>query len=278
MIYALFAAGLFGIADVFTKIAAVRLKTARITLLNAVLTLPIAVLFFLVFRGTLPEGEYLLRAFIIQGVSAFSFIFFFLAMMTGPVSIVSPIISGYAVISVIGGMVFLGEMPTVMQIAGIALIITGSVTICIEPDRAKRAQSRIWIIWTLLATLCFGIWSLVSKTLAGHVEPWTMTLIFGIIAPFIWAPYIVWRWKKEDAELMDMRGLLPGSLAIVMTIAAAISYYTSLSKLPVSIAAPLTGSHPVFTVLISLTVLKEKFYKFQFVSFAVILTGIYLLR
>ncbi len=279
MIYAILAAAIFGIADIFTKLATVRLNTARITLLNAIITLPVAYIFFLIFHGSMPESQYLLKAFLIQGLSALSFIFFFLALLSGPISIISPIVSGYSVISIIGGIIFLHEMPSAAQWIGILLIIAGSVTICIEPDKNKRnIKHKMWIIWTLLATACFGIWSLVSKTLTSHVEPWTMTLIFGIIAPFIWAPYIMMKWKREDAVFFDIKGIIFGTLSVIMTTGAAISYYLSLSKLPVSIAAPVTGSHPIFTVLISLIVLKERFYRFQFISFAVILIGLYLLR
>lgn len=279
MIYAIVAALLFGIADVFTKIATVRLNTARIVLLNALLTLPVAAVFFLILGGSLPQGQYLIRAIIIQGVSALSFIFFFLAMLSGPVSVISPIVSGYSVISIIGGVIFLREMPTAVQFAGIAMIVIGSISICIEPDIKKRnIKDKMWIIWTVMAMFCFGIWSLVSKTLTAHIEPWTMTLIFGIIAPFIWTPYILMRWGREKATLRDIKGIIAGASAVVMTTAAAISYYMALSKLPVSIASPVTGAHPIITVFASLILLKEKFYKFQFISFALILAGLYLLR
>ena len=279
MIYAIMAAALFGVADIFSKIATVKLNTARIILLNAVLTLPVAIVFFIMFGGHIPQTHYLIRAFIIQGISAFSFIFFFLALLSGPVSVISPIVSGYSIISIIGGIVLLNEMPTGLQFAGIAMIVTGSITICIEPDNSKRnIKDKMWIVWTVLALLCFGIWSLVSKTLTSHVEPWTMTLIFGIIAPFIWAPYIIFRWKREKASFWNRRGLLCGSAAIIMTTGAAIAYYIALSQLPVSIASPITGAHPIITVFISLIFLKERFYKFQFLSFAMILAGLYLLR
>ncbi len=278
MIYAVMAAVFFGVADIFTKIGTVKLNTVRMTIINAIFSLPVAYIFFIYMNGSIPMSPILIKAIIIQGVSAIAFLFFFLALLSGPVSIIAPIVSGYSVVSIIGGMLFLKEMPTLIQFIAIIIIIIGSVTICLEPKSNKHGKGRMWIIWTLLATLLWGTWSIVSKTLVNEIEPVTMTLIFGIVAPFVWMPYILIWWKKEKNHNFNPLGILFGILSVIITTLGGIAFYRSLRELPVSIAAPIVGSHPIITVFLSLVFLKEKFYRFQYLSFFLIIIGLYLLK
>ncbi len=272
------AAVFFGVADIFTKVGTVKLNPVRMTIINAIFSLPIAYIFYIYMNGSIPMSPILIKAFVIQGVSAIAFLFFFLALLTGPVSVIAPIVSGYSVVSILGGMIFLKEMPTIIQFIAIIIIIIGSVTICLEPKSNKHGKGRIWILWTISATLLWGIWSVVSKTLVNDIEPVTMILIFGIIAPIVWMPYILIWWKKEKHHNFNPLGILFGILSVIITTLGGISFYKSLKALPVSIAAPIAGSHPIITVFISLIFLREKFYKFQYISFFLIIIGLYLLK
>ncbi len=279
MVYAMMASLMFGIGDVFTKSAAFRLKSVRILILNALFTLPVSLLYFIIFRGHLPGYAMLLKTALIQSISVIAMLFMFLAMTEGPVSVISSVVAGYSAIGVLGGAFILKEMPTGIQYAGIVTVLSGTIAICYIPRiKGRTAKPGLWIMWTILATVLWGVWSFMTKTIVNDIDPWTIGLIFAVIAPVIWLPYIMIAMKSEKSITWSKRAVMLGIVSIILVNGGGIMFYISLKHLPVSIAAPVTASHPLFTVALSYIFLKERLYIHQIISLFLIIAGLILLR
>lgn len=277
MIFALLTAVMMGVGDVFTKIASHSLKSTRILILNAVFTLPVSLMYFALFNGSLPSGALLLKTAAIQSLSVVAMLFMFLAMTEGPVSVIAAVLAGYSAIGVIGGALIFKEMPTLIQYGGIVLVLAGSVAICYIPSN-KHIKAGIWILWTALATLMWGVWSVMTKSIVNDVEPWTIGLVFAVIAPVIWLPYILVFRKKETHIKWTSKAVLAGLLSVIIINGGGIMFYISLKNLPISIAAPVAASNPLYTVVISYIFLKERLHVHQIISLFAIMAGLILLR
>ncbi len=275
MIFSLLAALCFGISDIFTKVAAVKFREKKMLFLNSIFSLPVAFLFFLSLNGNFPAGKNLILLFVIQSLSIIAYIFFFLALNEGPVSIVASVIAGYSIVSVIGGPIFLGESLSSFEIIGVILVILGSITISyIPPDNEIKGGK--WILWTFMATLLWGIWALLIKKYENIVDPISMPLIFAILAPFIWFPLFSKNLKEMKFKKSEFKYIFFVLISIVLSTLGGFLFYKSAKEIFISLATPIVSSYPIFTLIGSFIFLKEKFLKHQYFSFISIMVGIVL--
>lgn len=275
MLFSLFAALCFGISDIFTKVASVIFKEKKMLFLNSIFSLPVALIFFLFMDGKFPSCVNFFILCLIQSLSIIAYIFFFLALIEGPVSIVASVIAGYSIVSVIGGPIFLGESLTNPQIIGVILVIFGAITISYIPQNDKIKGGK-WILWTFLATFLWGIWALVIKKFENIVDPISMPLIFAILAPFIWSPFFLKDIKKMKFKKNEVKYILFVLISILLSTLGGFLFYKSAKIIYISLATPIVSSYPIFTLIGSFIFLKEKFLKHQYLSFISIMVGIIL--
>ncbi len=277
MFYAFLSALFFGIGDVFTKVASVKLQGTKMTFYNAIVSFPIALILFFVFRGNFPDIRNVPILLFIQSMSALAFLFFFLALVNGPVSIVGSIVAGYSVITVLGGLFFLNERLSVFQYIAVFMIISGSVLITYHSERKKG--SKLWILWTILATLLWGIWALFTKKYESLYDPRIMPVLFGLVAPIVWLPFLIYNKKDLKGVLqIDKKGLIFVLLSVFITTTGGILFYYAVQNGNISLITPIVGTYPVVTVILSFTFLKERFSFHQMVAFVIIMVGIIMIN
>ncbi len=273
MIYALISSLMFGIGDVFTKIASSRLKEVNMALYNAILSFPIALLILFIWHFNVPSLKSFIVMALVQIISCIAFLFFFAALADGPVSVVGSIVSGYSIIPFIGGMLFLGEILSFVDIVSVLAVIAGSVLISYDKEEGKKSYKRRWVIFTFIATILWGMWSLLIKYFNSYVDPYFMPVIFGIIVPFVWMPFFI-KERKEIELSIDIVSLGSVILSVLLTTIGGVLFYIAVDKIPVSLATPIVGIYPVFTVLFSMILLKERLRNYQWISFLLIIAGI----
>ncbi len=131
-------------------------------------------------------------------------------------------------------------------------------------------------MWTFLATILWGIWALFVKKFENIVDPRTMPLIFGIIAPFIWLPMLKKELFKIKFSRKEKREIVFVIISIFLSTVGGFLFYKSVKTIYVALATPIVSSYPIFTLIGSFLFLKEKFLKHQYISFAAIMVGIFL--
>jgi drug/metabolite transporter (DMT)-like permease len=92
-------------------------------------------------------------------VGGIGYLCFLRALMLGPVSIVSAIVSGYAVVILLWALAVLGERPGPAQAVGVAVTLTGVVFASIRFGDLRRLGRGVPGLWlSLVATLTLGSW------------------------------------------------------------------------------------------------------------------------
>ena len=126
--FGLAAALCWGLADYFAALAARRIGTLRVVMGFHVVAMAVLTAIVLA-TGRLKalDWEDVPPFVLIGAIGWLSYMTFYGALKAGPVSVVSPIVSGYAMVTVLLAVVIGGERPTAMVTAAVVLIIGGVV-------------------------------------------------------------------------------------------------------------------------------------------------------
>ncbi len=169
MIFGLFAATGWGLADYFAALAGRRMGSVATVIVGQSLC-AIFMTVVLVATGTsIGVLSGLLGPLALNGVfTATAYATHYRALELGPVAVVSPIGASFAVIGIALAMVFLDERPTAVQLAGAGVTIVG-VALVSTDLRALRAGIRehppgLW--WAIVSAVGFGV----AAFLLGYVS------------------------------------------------------------------------------------------------------------
>lgn len=119
-----------------------------------------------------------------------------------------------------------------------------------------------WFWYSMLCVLCWGGWALLSKFGSREIPPETMQFLFTIgSVPIAIALLIARRFKLEKSPKGISYGLLNGVLSAVGSLALFAAYHTNGNTAVVTAS---TALYPMITVLLAVTILREKFGLVQF--------------
>jgi drug/metabolite transporter (DMT)-like permease len=230
--------------------------------------------------GWTEAGPRLWFAFAAGLVGPVALLSFYKALALGPMGVVSPLAT-LSVAVPVGVGLFLGERPGLLQVAGIAVAVTG-VVLAGGPQLRGASVQRRAILLTLIAALGFGtVFALIAEAstsvtglfLALFVQRLTNVAAGGA------ALYVSVR--RGGAALPDGGfpwGSLP-ALAFVglADVAANGTYSVAAQHGPVTVAAVLASLYPVVTSLAARGFLSERLRVIQAAGAGLALVGTLLL-
>ncbi|AFI05685.1 DMT family transporter [Helicobacter cetorum] len=131
------------------------------------------------------------------------------------------------------------------------------------------------ILMMFLANLCFGIMSAFVKITANYFSPMenvfyrsvTMMLLLLLIYPF--KPYPLRSYKKGGFRKLAFRAVV-GGLAML-------AFFYNIEKISLATATAFSQSAPIYTVLLSYFMLKEKLQMSALISAGIGLVGVVLI-
>jgi len=112
-----------------------------------------------------------------------------------------------------------------------------------------------WLIYAILAALCWGIWGVVAKLISEDVNPFMNHLLFtgGML---ITLPFVL---RKCKWSQFNVKGILWGCVAGGFAIAGNIAVFYAFSNGgQASIVIPVTNLYPLVTILIAVIAFKER--------------------
>ena len=133
----------------------------------------------------------------------------------------------------------------------------------------QSLQTR-WFWYSILCIVCWGGWALLSKFGSREIPPEAMQFLFTIGSiPIAIALLLARRGKLERSTKGISYGLLNGILSGIGSLALFAAYHTNGNTSVITAASAL---YPVITVVLAITVLREKFGVIQVVGlgFAVV--------
>lgn len=279
MLFAIFAAVSIGIADALSKYAVVRLKTGRLMVLSGIVQLFLNALFFLIMKGSLPDVSLLAKLSAVQAVSILAYLSYVIALLHGNVSVLTAIISASSVFSVVMGVFVLGEKMSPSQLAGVILIIAGSVGISFEGKSREEKESKrtLWLTLTLISTVLWGVWAFLSKVMLSEVKPYELSFFNSSLSFLILTPYFVWAIRKEKDAQVNAASVSAAILFAILVACGLMFFYYSATRIPISLASPVFCSSPLVTALMSAFMFRERLRPHQYVSLIIIISSMFLL-
>jgi uncharacterized membrane protein len=282
VIYGLVAALGWGLADYFAALAGRRLGSLMAVLIGqALAAVAITVLFLASDAGlSALSGWWWLVA--INGVLAMSaYALHYHALELGPVSVVSPIGAGYAVVGVLLAIVILGERPSALELVGIGCSIVGAILVSTDL-RAMRAGLRehppgLW--WAVSSAVGFGLAGFTLGVISQETGVWqvaTFASRWAMIVAFI--PLVVAR-RGQFSRLRTATAAAVGlALAAGATDVLGVSSYAAGAESGyLSIVLAASAVFPLIAVVLSHLTLHERLAPNQYVGIALIVLGLLLL-
>ena len=282
MIYGLFAALGWGLADFFAHLASRRLGSLMAVLVGQVLAV-VAITAIFLFSGyglSSLDGWWWLVA--INGVLAMSaYALHYHALELGPVSVVSPIGAGYAVVGVLLAIAVLGERPSALAYVGIGCSIVGAVLVSTDLTamRAGLRQHPPGLWWAVASAIGFGMAGFTlgvisQKTglwqVATFASRWAMVLAFVPLA-------VARRGEFSRLRTATLLGISFALIAGATDVLGVASYSAGTEAGSLSIVLAASAVFPLIAVMLSHMTLHERLATNQYVGIGFVVLGLLML-
>jgi len=116
-------------------------------------------------------------------------------------------------------------------------------------------KERLWLVYAILAGLCWGIWGVLAKFISSDISPYVNHLMFTIGMLFT-IPLIIRKCKIKE---FNIRGFIWGLVAGILAITGNVAVYQSFGTGGLAaVVIPITNLYPLVTIVIAILILKEK--------------------
>jgi uncharacterized membrane protein len=279
VIYGLVAALGFGLADFEGAIAGRRIGSLWTVILGQTLSAIVMTAVFVSTDASVSVLVPFLGFVALNGIcAAAAYQTHYRALELGPVAVVSPIGSAYAVIGVLLAVVFLGERPgalalvgTVVTVAGVALVSTD-----LREFRAGIRGVARGVPWALVSTVSFGVAGFLLGYLSQKVG-WVAALWASRTAQVVCYVPLAIVVRSKLPGIRDRRGLTFALVAALADIVGVIGLSVGSERGFVSITLAASAVFPLVAVILSLLILHERLVMNQFAGIALVIGGLLML-
>jgi drug/metabolite transporter (DMT)-like permease len=220
------------------------------------------------------------QIFLVGVGEAFVLLQLLTAFKLGQVSVITPVVSSYSLITALLGIVLLNESAGFLKIIGMVCIVLGAILLSTKLTRQFFAQFREGLApgmkQALFAMLGTGVY-LFLVTLLARENGWLYSALFIRIAITIVTGLLLWRKKLPIA--------LPNATVTKFVFAGAVCdvigfslYNFTVSLGETSVVSVITSAQSLLIVPLSIIFLKEKMQRQQIGGFITVLLGLILLQ
>jgi uncharacterized membrane protein len=279
VIYGLIAALGFGLADFEGAIAGRRIGSLWTVILGQTLSAVVMTVVFVATGAHLSVLGPLLGFVVLNGIcAAAAYQTHYRALELGPVAVVSPIGSAYAVIGVLLAVVFLGERPGALALVGSAVTIAGVALVSTDLRELRAGLRGVarGVPWALVSAVAFGL----AGFLLGYLSQragWVAGLWASRAAQVICYIPLAFVARKQFPTTGDRRGLTFAFVAAIADIVGVIGLSVGSERGFVSVTLAASAIFPLVAVILSLLILHERLVTNQFVGIALVIGGLLLL-
>ena len=196
----------------------------------------------------------------------------------GSVSIVTTIMSTWAIVPTILSFIFLNEEITIIKLLGIITCFFG-ILILSADFKSIRKASQFKLMsgakWGLVAALGLGLQTFLIAVFSRHMDWFTITLnwriwtglIFLILAAIL---------KKNFTELVSKVPFFIW-IVVILDVFVNIVLNIGLSRTDPSVVTMVASASPLVTIVLSVIFLKERLTWLKYLGIFVCLSGIFML-
>lgn len=250
----------WGIGQVVVKRATDRLGAVTMVLLASLVDGAGYFSLFLAFRGPFaaPWTTYLFGALsAITGMAGY--ILYYEALLRGNVSVVATITAGSPIVTILGAMAFLGEIPSLAQGIGMALLVGVVLVLSYEPAGVAW-KVPVAVLLSVAILILWGVWGLFTKVAVEDpgFGPWNILLFYTLANVTMGPPYYLWRRGRGPRADPSPRAIGLGAAGLGMLFTGIVALTFALSVGPASLATAVSGSAPVVTAIVAFALLRER--------------------
>lgn len=276
IIFGIIAMMSWGASDFFVTKSARGCESYRAFLWSQIIGLVILLTIFVIFYEA-PKFSFPIAGLILA--SAFCTVIanmaFYKSLKKGKVSIVMPVTSCWAVVTVLLSLIFLNQSLTQNHVIGVIFAIAGAVLVSFSWKDLKKLKNHAeGVNYAVIAALAYGIDFVLIDTMANKIG-WFFPMLFvalvsacflsiyaGISGKNISFPKNIWHFI-----------ILVGILDTV----AYLFYSSSVTAVYGAVMAPIAASSPAVSIFMAKIFLKEKIETHQEIGIALVIIGLILL-
>lgn len=216
--------------------------------------------FLILFVNFASPLGYILLAILIGVLGFFSFVMGFKAMSMEDVSVVTPILYIFPVFTILFAFLFLGEVVSVGQYAGAALLILSSVLIAFKRNAGKLAVSPA-LRPMMISVVLLGALVVMEKYALSVISPYEMIFWnnIGMLGASLVALALLPKLRKGFVALLKLKPKI-ASLAWLCNASAFVAtlmFFFALSEGPATLVSSLNALQPFF--VLAMVVLFSRF-------------------
>jgi len=265
----------YGVSDFVGGIASRRVPALRVVLLSYPVAMTLLTVLAFIVGGQI-SWPAVFWGTLCGFTQAFGVWWFYAALGSGPISVVSPLTSILVAAVPVGVGIALGERPSIFAAFGIGLALVAVVLVSRDASDADTSPHRFTtkVAWlTVGSGLAFGMNFVVIHQAPVEAKLWP--LVFARLTATV--VVIVMAALTRNLALPTGLSLRLALLAGVLDTMAIIAMLFALQASLLSLAGVLMSLYPAATVLLAVVVLKEKVSRWQAVGMVLALIAVALI-
>lgn len=236
------------------------------------LMFPIFLLFF-----RLPQFSITIIALILASgfLTVVSNLSFYKGLQVGKVSIVMPVASCWAIVTVLISLTLLNEALTSIQAIGVTLAILGAVLVSFKwKDLLRLKNHAKGVKYAVIAAMAFGTDFVLIDLLVAEIGWFLPILLIGTVTAFFLL--IFSKAVKKDISFPKNVLIFVALVGILDTVAY-LSYSTGVTSEFAAIVAPIGAASPAVSIILARIFFREKLHFNQKLGVVSVLAGLILL-
>ena len=203
-----------------------------------------------------------------------SWLCYFRALQTGDINKVVPIDKSSTVLTILLAFVLLGETPDVYSLAGVVLILAGTLLMVErKASSAPAGKGGGWLLYAVLSAVFASLTSILGKIGISGIESNLGTAIrTGVVLVMSWVMVFVTGSGSQVTHIPG-RELLFICLSGLATGASWLCYYRALQDGPASVVVPIDKLSILVTIAFSRLVFHERLSKKAALGLTAIVAG-----
>ncbi len=219
-----------------------------------------------------------LIVFVYLFLSSMLYHVFFYSISKGQISLTGTVVAGYPVVTIVLSYFFLNERLTLFQYAGIALILSGCVTVALpenQPHYKNRNYS--WILWGMAGAVTIGTGDFITKLSINIVGAYTYIFFLALVSSGVSGLNFLLDRNNRKTPVFFHQSFLGTFVGIIIHLTGAVMFLTAFNYGKVSLIVSVSSVYPALVVLMAVKFLGEKINAKQRSGIATAIIGLILI-